>query len=100
MSNYLAAERRTLYFIGVTTGSSSIMKVFPAWAEHLGLNAVIKGIGNNVDLINRICGAVEVEVEADVEEMLVVGCVDLGRHQVAVLGLFTGWKGPERQNTG
>jgi shikimate 5-dehydrogenase len=32
-----------MYFIGVTTGKSSIMKVFPAWAEALGLNAVIKG---------------------------------------------------------
>lgn len=34
----------TLYFIGVTTGQSSIMRVFPAWARHLGLDAVIKGI--------------------------------------------------------
>ena len=34
----------TMYFIGVTTGSSSIMRVFPAWAEHLGLDARIKGI--------------------------------------------------------
>jgi shikimate 5-dehydrogenase len=32
-----------MYFIGVTTGKSSIMKVFPAWAEALGLNAVIRG---------------------------------------------------------
>jgi shikimate 5-dehydrogenase len=32
-----------MYFIGVTTGKSSIMKVFPKWAEHLKLNAVIKG---------------------------------------------------------
>lgn len=32
-----------MYFIGVTTGKSSIMKVFPAWAEVLGLDAVIKG---------------------------------------------------------
>jgi len=33
------------YFIGVTTGSSSIMKVFPKWAEVLGLkDTVIKGI--------------------------------------------------------
>ena len=31
------------YFIGVTTGSSSIMKVFPKWAEALGLDAGIKG---------------------------------------------------------
>jgi len=28
----------TLYFVGVTTGSSSIRTVFPAWAEQLGLD--------------------------------------------------------------
>lgn len=45
MSIYEPATSPTLYFIGVTTGKSSIMKVFPAWAEYLGLkNAVIKGI--------------------------------------------------------
>lgn len=39
------AKQPTLYFIGVTTGSSSIMKLFPLWAKALGLNdAVIKGI--------------------------------------------------------
>ncbi len=39
------ATQPTLYFIGVTTGQSSIMKVFPAWAEFLGLdNAVIRGM--------------------------------------------------------
>lgn len=39
------ASRPTLYFIGVTTGKSSIMKVFPAWAAHLGLSdARIEGI--------------------------------------------------------
>jgi shikimate 5-dehydrogenase len=27
-------------FVGVTTGSSAIMRVFPAWAEHLGLGDV------------------------------------------------------------
>ena len=32
---YTPAEQRTMYFIGVTTGKSSIMKVFPAWAEEL-----------------------------------------------------------------
>lgn len=42
---YEKATAPTLYFIGVTTGQSSIMKVFPKWAEALGLkNAVIKGI--------------------------------------------------------
>ena len=39
-----AATRPTMYFIGVTTGSSSIMKVFPEWVEALGLDAVMKGI--------------------------------------------------------
>ena len=46
MSNhYERATAPTIYFIGVTTGSSSIMKVFPKWAKALGLkDAVIKGI--------------------------------------------------------
>ena len=35
----------TMYFIGVTTTKSSIMKVFPEWAVALGLNnTVMKGI--------------------------------------------------------
>lgn len=34
------ASRPTFYFIGVTTGSSSIRAVFPLWAEHLGLGDV------------------------------------------------------------
>ncbi len=42
---YSPATRPTLYFIGVTTGSSSIMRVFPAWAKFLGLrDAVIQGM--------------------------------------------------------
>ena len=44
MARYLPATRPTFYFIGVTTTQSSIMRVFPAWAEHLGLDGVIKGI--------------------------------------------------------
>jgi shikimate 5-dehydrogenase len=45
MAVYSPATRPTLYFIGVTTGKSSIMKVFPAWAQALGLkDAVIQGI--------------------------------------------------------
>jgi len=43
--NLEKATQPTMYFIGVTTGSSSIMKVFPEWAEALGLkNTVMKGI--------------------------------------------------------
>ena len=47
---YPPADRPTLYFIGVTTAQSSIMKVFPLWAEYLGLkDAVIKGIDFPLD---------------------------------------------------
>jgi len=39
------ATKPTMYFIGVTTGKSSIMKIFPAWAKALGLGDVeIKGV--------------------------------------------------------
>jgi shikimate 5-dehydrogenase len=42
---YRPAIQPTFYFIGVTTAKSSIMRVFPAWARHLGLqDAVIRGI--------------------------------------------------------
>lgn len=34
----------TLYFVGVTTGKSSIMEVFPRWAKQLGIDADIRGI--------------------------------------------------------
>ena len=36
-------ERPTLYFVGVSTGKSSIMRVFPRWAEILGVDADIRG---------------------------------------------------------
>jgi shikimate 5-dehydrogenase len=43
-SRYQPANKPTMYFIGVTTGKSSIMKVFPRWAQHLGLgDCAIKG---------------------------------------------------------
>jgi shikimate 5-dehydrogenase len=41
--NYTKAEKSTMYFIGVTTGKSSIMKVFPEWAKYLGIDADMKG---------------------------------------------------------
>ena len=45
VSKYEKATQPTIYFIGVTTGKSSIMRVFPKWAEALGLkDAVIKGM--------------------------------------------------------
>jgi len=45
MFNYEKATQPTMYFIGVTTGKSSIMKIFPEWAKALGLkDTVLKGI--------------------------------------------------------
>ena len=39
MSNFdfLPAKKPTFYYIGVTTTQSSIMRVFPKWAEYLGI---------------------------------------------------------------
>lgn len=42
--SYTPATEPTVHFIGVTTASSSIMKVFPMWAKELRIDAVIKGI--------------------------------------------------------
>lgn len=51
-------ERPTLYFVGVTTGGSSIMTLFPRWSEALGLGAVIRGydapIGAPAETYTRI----------------------------------------------
>lgn len=45
MNTYKPAVQPTIYFIGVTTSKSSIMNVYPKWAEILNLkNTVIKGI--------------------------------------------------------
>lgn len=42
---YIPAEEPTMYFIGVTTAKSSIMKIFPEWAKYLNLgDCRIKGI--------------------------------------------------------
>jgi shikimate 5-dehydrogenase len=46
---YQPATRRTMVFIGVSTGQSSIMKVFPHWAEALGLDAALTGLDFPLD---------------------------------------------------
>src|SRR5579872_4764138 len=48
-TQYPPAARRTMHFIGVSTGKSSIMKVFPRWAEALGLDAVLEGMDFPLD---------------------------------------------------
>ena len=51
MSDYpiVTKEVPTFYFVGVTTGKSSIMKVFPLWMEVLGRpDVVIEGIDHKI----------------------------------------------------
>ncbi len=51
MSDYKIVTKKipTFYFIGVTTGQSSIMKVFPLWVEVLGCpEVVIEGIDHKI----------------------------------------------------
>ena len=44
-NQYQSAEKPTMYFIGVTTSKSSINKIFPLWAEFLGIGSCqLKGI--------------------------------------------------------
>lgn len=43
-TTFPSATQPTMYFVGVTTGRSSIMKVFPVWARRLGVDARIVGI--------------------------------------------------------
>ena len=53
-----APPRPTLYFVGVTTGGSSIMTLFPRWSEELGLGADIRGydapLGAPAEVYERI----------------------------------------------
>ncbi|MFW9938798.1 MAG: shikimate dehydrogenase, partial [Candidatus Thorarchaeota archaeon] len=47
--NYKPAEKPTFYYIGVTTSKSSIMRVFPKWADYLGLgDTSFEGIDCNI----------------------------------------------------
>jgi len=41
-------DKKTMYFIGVTTGESSINDVFPRWAEVIGLDAQLVGIDHEI----------------------------------------------------
>lgn len=42
--SYPVQDVPTLYFIGVTTSRSSIMRVFPRWARLLGITARLEGV--------------------------------------------------------
>lgn len=45
MPDFITQAQPTIYFIGVTTAKSSIMRVFPLWAKQLGWpNVVLRGV--------------------------------------------------------
>lgn len=44
MPSFSPAQKPTMHFIGVSTAKSSIMPIFPVWAEYLGLEGVLNGI--------------------------------------------------------
>ncbi len=75
------ADQPTIYFLGVSTGASSIQRVFPLWAQELGLgDAVLRGIdlpvGSPDDHTRRI-------VEFLREDPLGVG-MQITTHKIAV----------------
>ena len=57
--------RPTLYFVGVTTGQSSIMKIFPRWREILGLEAAIVGYDAPLQAPAEIYRAVVRQIKTD-----------------------------------
>jgi shikimate 5-dehydrogenase len=54
-----------MYFIGVSTAQSSIMRVFPRWAEALGLDAVLVGVDLPLDTKARRYREVVAFIKAD-----------------------------------
>jgi shikimate dehydrogenase len=79
----MCSAQERMFFIGVSTGGSSIMKLFPKWAEVLGLEARVEGrdlpIGGEAALYR---GAVtEIAAHDDVRGALVTTHkVDVFRH--------------------
>ena len=66
MSGFSAATLPTLYFVGVTTGQSSIMTIFPRWAEALGLMpCAIRGIDLPLHALPEAYRAVVSFIKAD-----------------------------------
>lgn len=56
-------------FYGVTTGGSSIMRLFPLWAAHLGLDARIEGTDLPIHADPEIYRARVQQLEGDPEEL-------------------------------
>ncbi len=55
----------TLYFVGVTTTQSSIMKVFPKWSDILGLGAEIAGYDAPIHASAEVYAAIVHHIKED-----------------------------------
>lgn len=55
----------TMYFVGVTTGKSSIMKVFPKWSDVLGIGAQIVGYDCPIHAPDEDYLAIVQQIKAD-----------------------------------
>lgn len=55
----------TLYFIGVTTTKSSIMKVFPKWSDILGLGAQIVGYDAEIHAPDEVYRRIVEHIKSD-----------------------------------
>ncbi len=55
----------TLYFIGVTTTQSSIMKVFPKWSDILGLGAQIVGYDAEIHAPDEVYRRIVEHIKSD-----------------------------------
>ncbi len=55
----------TLYFVGVTTAQSSIMKVFPKWSDILGLGAEIVGYDAPIHAPDEVYRAIVRHIKED-----------------------------------
>lgn len=58
-------KKPTLYFIGVTTAQSSIMKVFPEWSRILGLGAQIVGYDAPIHAPDEVYRGIVQHIKSD-----------------------------------
>ena len=76
---------------------SSVALAWKAFSNGLFVAGLV---GDDVDLLDRVGSAVEVEIEPHVEEVLMIRGVQLRRDQVAVLRLLALAERAERQDAG
>ncbi|MDX1992586.1 MAG: shikimate dehydrogenase [bacterium] len=65
MNALTVQDKPTIYFIGVTTQQSSIMKVFPKWSEILGLGAQIVGYDAPIHAPDEVYSAIVEHIRHD-----------------------------------